>query len=62
MFKDFTVYDCVEPAGVELPQTPVDESVLEELDLKKGSSNYEIVRKLCYQGMVAKGLEKEKLY
>ena len=62
MFKDFTVYDCVEPAGVELPQTPVDESVLEELDLKKGSSNYEIVRKLCYQGMVAKGLEKEKNY
>jgi len=41
---------------------PVDESVLEELDLKKGSSNYEIVRKLCYQGMVAKGLEKEKNY
>ena len=62
MFKDFTVYDCVEPAGVELPQTPVDESVLEKLDLKKGSSNYEIVRKLCYQGMVAKGLEKEKNY
>ena len=62
MFKDFTVYDCVEPAGVELPQTPVDKSVLEELDLKKGSSNYEIVRKLCYQGMVAKGLEKEKNY
>lgn len=62
MFKDFTIYDCVEPAGVELPQTPVDESVLEKLELKKGSSNYEIVRKLCYQGMVAKGLEKEKNY
>ncbi len=62
MFEDFTIYDCVEPAGVELPKTPVDKKTLDKLGLKQGSSNYEIVRKLCYQGMVAKGLEKNQEY
>jgi DNA polymerase-3 subunit alpha len=62
MFKDFTTYDDCEPAGVELPQTPVDKKTLDKLGLKNNSSNYEIVRKLCYQGMLKRGLEKNQEY
>lgn len=62
LFEEFAFYDSVEPAGVELPQTPVDKKVLDKLELEQGSSNYQIVRKLCYQGMVSRGLEKNKEY
>lgn len=62
MFKNFQPYDDCEPSGVELPNTPVDAKTLSELELKEGSSNYEIVRKLCYQGMLKRGLEKNQDY
>ena len=39
IFKDFTDYDDCEPAGVELPKTPVNEKVLSGIGLGLESSN-----------------------
>ena len=56
IFDDFTDYDDCEPAGVELPHTPVDEDVLNELGLDSKSSNKEIMYELARKGLRDKGI------
>jgi hypothetical protein len=56
IFDDFTDYDDCEPAGVELPHTPVDEDVLNELGLDANSSNKEIMYELARKGLRDKGI------
>lgn len=56
IFDDFTDYDDCEPAGVELPHTPVDEDVLKELGLDSNSSNKEIMYELARKGLRDKGI------
>jgi DNA polymerase-3 subunit alpha len=55
-FKDFTDYDDCEPAGVELPKTPVDSDTLKELGLNSGSSNREIMFELARKGLRDRGI------
>lgn len=60
IFEDCTDYDDCEPAGVELPQTPVDEQVLQELGLNSESSNKEIMFELARKGLRDKGIRDYK--
>ena len=59
MFEDFTPYDDCEPAGVELPETLVDEKKLEELKLSKESTTNEILYELTRKGLRDKGITKK---
>ena len=56
IFKDFTEYDDCEPAGVELPKTPVNEETLRELGLNSDSSNKEIMYELARKGLKDRGI------
>ena len=60
IFKDFTEYDDCEPAGVELPKTPVNEETLIELGLNSDSSNKEIMYELARKGLRDKGITNYK--
>lgn len=60
IFKDFTEYDDCEPAGVELPKTPVNEKTLKELGLNSDSSNKEIMYELARKGLRDKGITSYK--
>jgi DNA polymerase-3 subunit alpha len=58
IFDDFSDYDDCEPAGVELPHTPVDSKVLAGLGLSDDSSNKEIMFELARKGLRDKGISK----
>ena len=60
IFKDFTEYDDCEPAGVELPKTPVNEETLRELGLNSDSSNKEIMYELARKGLRDRGITSYK--
>ena len=60
IFEEFTDYDDCEPAGVELPKTPVDEKVLSSIGLGPQSSNKEIMFELTRKGLRDKGITKFK--
>ncbi len=56
IFDSFTDYNDCEPAGVELPKTPVNEATLNELGLNSNSSNKEIMYELARKGLRDKGI------
>jgi DNA polymerase III subunit alpha len=58
MFKDFSVYDDCEPAGLELPQISLSEESLKDLELTKASSSKEILSRLIRLGIQTKGIDK----
>lgn len=58
MFKDFSVYDDCEPAGLELPQINLSEESLKDLELTKASSSKEILSRLIRLGIQTKGIDK----
>lgn len=60
IFEEFTDYDDCEPAGVELPKTPVNEETLIELGLNSSSSNKEIMYELARKGLRDKGITSYK--
>ena len=60
MFDDFTPYDDCEPAGVELPETLVDEKKLQELELSEESTTNEILYELTRKGLRDKGITKKE--
>lgn len=60
MFDDFTPYDDCEPAGVELPETIVDEAKLQELGLSSKSTTKEILYELARKGLRDKEITKKE--
>jgi DNA-directed DNA polymerase III PolC len=56
IFDDCVIYDDYEPAGVELPETQVDEEKLKELGLNKESSNLDLLYELSEIGLKERGI------
>ena len=59
-FKEFSIYDNCEPAGVELPKIFVEESVLKSIDpsLDKNSSSFDLLKALSRNAIISKGINK----
>jgi DNA polymerase III subunit alpha len=51
MFIQAKKYDECEPAGVTLPKIPLSEELLVSLDLPMKASSYNVLEKLCLQGL-----------
>jgi DNA-directed DNA polymerase III PolC len=60
-FKEFSIYDNCEPAGVELPKIFVEESVLKSIDLSldQNSSSFDLLKALSRNALIAKGINKK---
>jgi len=60
-FKEFSIYDNCEPAGVELPKISVEESVLKSIDeyLDKNSSSFDLLKALSRNAIISKGINKK---
>lgn len=60
-FKEFSIYDNCEPAGVELPKISVEESVLKSIDasLNKNSSSFDLLKALSRNAIISKGINKK---
>ena len=60
-FKEFSIYDNCEPAGVELPKIFVEESVLKSIDpsLDKNSSSFDLLKALSRNAIISKGINKK---
>jgi DNA-directed DNA polymerase III PolC len=48
------------PVGVRLPEIEVDRKVYYQLDLDPKSSNYDLLRALCFRGVKERGIDKFK--
>jgi hypothetical protein len=59
-FKEFSIYDNCEPAGVELPKISVEESVLKSIDgsLDNNSSSFDLLKALSRNALISKGINK----
>jgi len=60
-FKEFSIYDNCEPAGVELPKISVEESVLKSIDvsLDNNSSSFDLLKALSRNALISKGINKK---
>ena len=60
-FKEFSIYDNCEPAGVELPKISVEESVLKSIDasLNNTSSSFDLLKALSRNALISKGINKK---
>ena len=60
-FKEFSIYDNCEPAGVELPKISIEESVLKSIDasLDNNSSSFDLLKALSRNALISKGINKK---
>ena len=58
--SQFSKYEDYAPCGVLLPNIDIDKKFYSKLDLKEGSSNLDFLRKLCFNGVKEKGIDKLK--
>ena len=54
--KDFTKYEDVCPPGVRLPQIDIEQKYYDELGLSSDISNFDFLKKLCWEGLKSKDL------
>ena len=56
--KNFTKYEEVCPPGVRLPEIDVEQKYYDELNLPSDISNLKFLKRLCWEGIKNKGLDK----
>lgn len=56
-FNDFSDYDHACPPGVRLPEIKIEKSFCEKFNVKEGISNFQFLKKLCWQGIKNKGID-----
>jgi DNA polymerase-3 subunit alpha len=58
--NNFTAYKDYAPAGVLLPKIDIEQKYYSKLDLPTDTSNYDFLRRLCFDGVKQKGIDKAK--
>ncbi len=56
--EDFTVYKDVCPPGVRLPEINIEQKYYDQLGVESKISNLQFLKKLCWEGIKEKGLNK----
>jgi len=59
-FKDFGDYEDACPAGVKLPEIKIEDRFYKKLNIKEEISNFTFLKKLCWEGIKEKGINKFK--
>lgn len=57
--NNFTKYENVCPPGVRLPEIDIESKYYKELDISADISNFDFLKRLCWNGMKAKGLHED---
>ena len=54
---DFQPYDDCVPPGVRLPKIEIEDKYYRMLEVTKGISNFDFLRKLCHKGVKDRGID-----
>lgn len=57
-FTDYSTYETPFPVGVKLPEIKIDKKYYDYVECNPDSSNFNFLRKLCYKGVLEKGIDK----
>ena len=58
--KDFTKYEEVCPPGVRLPEIDVEQKYYDQISASPDISNFDFLKKLCWEGLKSKGLDSKE--
>ena len=57
-FEGFSNYEDACPPGVKLPEIKIEDRFYKRLGADKGISNFDFLKKLCWEGVKKRGIDK----
>lgn len=58
-FENYSKYETPFPVGVKLPEIKIDKKYYDYVGCDPNSSNFNFLRRLCYKGVILKGIDKK---